>query len=128
MDFAGYSLRRLPVQDAAGTITYAAVRQHDRAHVLIKCLDPALPHATALNRLQNEYAITQILDAPGVVRSVQQLPHGAGFALVMAQPGTRSLENYYQQQQAQTWGDRVDHDRDTALQFFFPWRCNWRKR
>ncbi len=106
MQFLGYNLARTPLQESGGTTTYAAERQHDRVAVLIKRLSQAVPTGLSLSRLQNEYAITQILDCPGIVRSLAQLPDDPAFALVLERPGTMSLEDYQQRRSVQGSGDR----------------------
>jgi hypothetical protein len=122
MQFLGYNLARTPLQASLGTATYAAERQHDRVAVLIKRLSQAVPTDISLSRLQNEYAITQILDYPGIIRSLAQLPDDPAFALVLERPGALSLEDYQQQQSDQLAVDREAHP---ALTFFFRWRSNW---
>jgi hypothetical protein len=124
MQFLGYNLARTPLQASSETATYAAERQHDRAAVLIKRLSQAVPTGISLSRLQNEYAITQILDCPGIIRSLAQLPDDHAFALVLERPGAMSLEDYQQQRSGQWLADRDGHQ---GLTFFFRWRSNWRR-
>jgi hypothetical protein len=124
MQFLGYNLARTPLQASSETATYAAERQHDRAAVLIKRLSQAVPTGISLSRLQNEYAITQILDCPGIIRSLAQLPDDQAFALVLERPGAMSLEDYQQTRSGQLVADRDAH---LGLKFFFRWRSNWRR-
>jgi hypothetical protein len=123
MQFLGYNLARTPLQKSSGTATYAAERQHDRTAVLIKRLSQSVPTSISLSRLQNEYAITQILDCPGIIRSLGQLPDEHAFALVLERPGVMSLEDYQQRSGQLT----VDRDGHLGLKFFFRWRSNWRR-
>jgi hypothetical protein len=126
MQFLGYNLARTPLQASSETTTYAAERQHDHAAVLIKRLSQAVPTGISLSRLQNEYAITQILDCPGIIRSLAQLPDEPAFALVLERPGAMSLEDYLHQQprSGQLLSDR---EANQGLKFFFRWRSNWRR-
>jgi serine/threonine protein kinase len=94
MQFLGYKLSQTPFQESSGTATYNAERNADRVQVLIKRLSQTVAPGTGLSRLQNEYAITQLLDCPGIIRSLARLPDDAAFALVLEYPGTMTLEAF----------------------------------
>jgi predicted ATPase/GAF domain-containing protein len=94
MQFFGYNLSQTSHQESSGTATYTAERNADRAVVWIKYLDQAIDSETSLSRLQNEYAMTQALDHPGVGRSLEWLTEAGAVALVLEYPGGRSLANW----------------------------------
>jgi serine/threonine protein kinase len=94
MRFTGYSLAKTPLHHASGITTDAAERHSDRTVVWIKYLDQAIDSETSLSRLQNEYAMTQALDHPGVGRSLEWLMEAGAVALVLEHPGGRSLADW----------------------------------
>jgi predicted ATPase/GAF domain-containing protein len=101
MQVFGYQFSQTPLQELSGTTTYVAERQSDRMAVWIKYWagDPSMTdHRPSVigaesvrSRLQNEYAITQALDHPGVGRSLEWLAADGAVALVLEHPGAKSL-------------------------------------
>ncbi len=116
MQFLGYKLSQTPLQESSGTATYAAERNADRAMVVIKRLSQTVATGMGLSRLQNEYAITQLLDYPGIIRSIARLPDDVAFALVLEHPGAMSLETYLHQRSRSPAGN---YDAQAGLTGFF---------
>jgi hypothetical protein len=111
MQLEGYILSQPPIHEDAITVAYAALRQSDRRPVLIKCLNQKSPGLIGLNRLQNEYAITQTLDCPGITRSLALLTDRQELALVLETNGDASLEDYSV--------ERLHPSSSDFLRFFF---------
>jgi diguanylate cyclase (GGDEF)-like protein len=124
MQFLGYNISQTPFQEASGTATYAAERNADRVQVFIKRLSQTVAPGTGLSRLQNEYAITQLLDHPGIIRPIARLPDDAAFALVLEHPGAMSLETFQQGRWSTTdhrssRAASSNYDAQTGLTVFF---------
>ncbi len=80
------------------TEVYRAVHNDSQRPVVIKLLSQAYPHFNELIHFRNQYAITQGLNVPGIVRSLGMEPWQNGYALIMEDFGGVSLKQYVTEQ------------------------------
>jgi predicted ATPase/signal transduction histidine kinase len=78
------------------TAVYRGIRLADGAAVVIKVLQQSYPSFHELLQFRNQYTITQNLTIPGVVPSYGLETYGHSYALVMADFGGQSLQQYCQ--------------------------------
>jgi predicted ATPase/signal transduction histidine kinase/CheY-like chemotaxis protein len=78
----GYNLIEVIYQDSR-TVVYRGERESDKLPVIIKLLNAEYPTLRELVRFRNQYAITQGLNLPGVVKVYNLEDYRHGFALVM---------------------------------------------
>lgn len=79
------------------TLVYRATRQSDGQPVVVKVLRSPHPPVHELVQFRNQYAITQALDSPHIVRSLRLDPYGNAYALVMPDAGAIALSDYWSQ-------------------------------
>ena len=70
---------------------FRALRDNDRAPVVIKVTRGERPHPRELARLRHEHAILRLLEGPGVIKPHALVRHGAGLALILEDTGGESL-------------------------------------
>jgi AAA ATPase domain len=73
---------------------YRSVRYSDQRPILLKCLKNPSPTIAALNGLRNEYAITQMIDAPGIIRSIDLLHTPQQMLLLLEDNGSVPIERH----------------------------------
>ncbi len=73
---------------------YRSIRYRDQCPILLKCLKRSSPSIADLKRLQNEYDMTQMMDHPGIVRSIDLLHHHDQSILLLADNGSVPIEFY----------------------------------
>ena len=81
------------------TAVYRAVHNNQQINVVIKVLQREYPTFGELVQFRNQYAIAKNLPIGGIVQPLSLETFGNGYALVMADWGGVSLEQYIQQQQ-----------------------------
>ncbi|MBD2329606.1 AAA family ATPase [Alkalinema sp. FACHB-956] len=79
------------------TAVYRAVQTAQGSPVIIKVLRREYPSFSELVQFRNQYTMTNHLAIPGIVRPLGLEPVGRGYALVMADSGDLSLDQYIQQ-------------------------------
>lgn len=94
-DFEGYHSTEL-LYRGAKTIVYRALRHADNCPVILKLLHRDYPSFEDLLQFRNQYAITKSLHLPGVIASLDLLPYGNGYILVMEDFGGISLKDFTQ--------------------------------
>ncbi|HIK12548.1 MAG TPA: protein kinase, partial [Oscillatoriaceae cyanobacterium M33_DOE_052] len=80
------------------TLVYRGVQANPQRPVVIKVLKQAYPSFSELVQFRNQYTITKNLNIPGIVRPLSLEPYENGYALVMADDGSISLQQYAQHQ------------------------------
>ncbi|WP_199249073.1 ATP-binding sensor histidine kinase [[Phormidium] sp. ETS-05] len=80
------------------TLVYRGVQANSQRPVVIKVLRQAYPSFSELVQFRNQYAITKNLNIPGIVRPLGLETYANGYALVMADDGSISLQQYAQHQ------------------------------
>ncbi|GAB4284974.1 MAG: AAA family ATPase [Oscillatoriaceae cyanobacterium] len=80
------------------TLVYRGVQANSQRPVVIKVLRQAYPSFSELVQFRNQYSITKNLNIPGIVRPLSLETYGNGYALVMADDGSISLQKYAQLQ------------------------------
>ncbi len=83
-----------PIDADTHTWIYRSIRYSDQRRILLKCLKNLSPTIAALNRLQNEYAITQIIDAPGIIRSIDLIENRRQLILLLEDNGSVPIAIY----------------------------------
>jgi len=81
------------VRENADAVLYRGYRNADRQPVLLKSPHGGKPSNTGLARLWHEYAILSSLRTPGVAKALGVEDLGGSVALVMADPGGKSLDH-----------------------------------
>jgi diguanylate cyclase (GGDEF)-like protein len=76
------------------TVVFRAIRESDRAPVVIKCLRQSDPDFNDLLQFRNQYTLTQHLTVSGIVNTYSLESHSSGYALVMEDFGGVSLKGY----------------------------------
>ena len=76
------------------TVVYRASQPGAQTPVIIKVLSQPYPSFSDLTHFRNQYAITQSLSVPGVVRSLAIEPWQHGYALILEDFGGTSLQQY----------------------------------
>ena len=71
--------------------TYRGVRYGDRRLVLLKYLKSRSPSMVDLSQSKNDYAITQMMDTPGIVRSVELLNEGPQVIVILEDNGSAPM-------------------------------------
>ncbi|MGD1860558.1 MAG: PAS domain S-box protein [Leptolyngbyaceae cyanobacterium] len=82
------------VYQGTRTLVYRAVCRSDDQPAVIKILRSSHPHPDELLQFRNQYTITKNLAIPGVVQPIALETYGNGYALVMADVGGISLDQY----------------------------------
>ena len=78
------------------TLVYRGTRHSDNQPVIIKFLRNEYPTFSELVQFRNQYTIAKNLDLPGIVQPLALETYGNGYALVMADEGYISLEEWQQ--------------------------------
>lgn len=79
------------VHESPRTIVLRGVREKDNLPVILKALRQEYPSPKEAARLRREFEITRDLGIPGVVASLELIPHNNGFVLVQEDFGGQSL-------------------------------------
>lgn len=95
-EFIGYSAIE-PIYLGSRTLVYRAIRNRDRASVILKRLREQSPTSEEQARFRNQYAITKGLDLPGIVQIIELEACDNGEILVMEDFGGMSLSEYLHQ-------------------------------
>ncbi|MGG6267771.1 ATP-binding sensor histidine kinase [Leptolyngbya sp. AN03gr2] len=90
----GYSAIE-PIYLGSRTLVYRAVRNSDRASVILKRLRDETPTVEEQTQFRNQYVITKDLAIPGIVRVIGLESGGNGEILVMEDFGGISLSEFF---------------------------------
>ena len=93
MYLADYHVFPILIDENSRMRTYHGIRYGDRRPVLLKCLTSRSPSMLELSRSKNDYAITQIMNVPGVVRSIELLNDGPQIVVVLDDNGSRPMND-----------------------------------
>src|SRR5262249_30440864 len=90
LELKDYAVGEL-VHEGPGTIVFRGTRKKDNLPVILKTLRHEYPSPKDTMRLRREFEITRELGIPGVVASLDLVPHHGSFVLVNEDFGGRSL-------------------------------------
>ena len=93
MYLADYHIFPDLIDENARTRTCRGIRYGDRRPVLLKCLKSRSPSMLDLSQSKNDYAITQMMDTLGVVRSVELLYDGPQVIVVLDDNGSGPMDD-----------------------------------
>lgn len=93
--FSGYAVTEQIYQNER-TAVYRALQAKPERRVVIKVLRQSHPSFDALVKFRNQYTITQDLSIAGIVNPLSLEPWSNGYALVMEDCGSQSLDQYVQ--------------------------------
>jgi predicted ATPase/signal transduction histidine kinase len=96
-EISGYTITE-QIYQGSRTSVYLAVQNTQKLPVVIKVLQREYPKFGELVQFRNQYAIAKNLPIAGIIQPLSLEPFGNGYALVMADWGSISLEKYIQQQ------------------------------
>ncbi|MCW6036085.1 AAA family ATPase [Spirulina subsalsa FACHB-351] len=94
---SGYTLLK-PLYVGRKTSVYRGIQNSSQRGVVVKMLCQEYPSFSELVHFLNQYKITKDLAILGVVHPIALEPYGRGYALVMEDCGSISLQQYIQQQ------------------------------
>lgn len=94
---AGYTIVEQLYQGSR-TAVYRALQPDTQQPVVIKVLRNEQPSFSELVQFRNQYTVTSNLDVPGIVKPLDLAVHGNGYALVMADVDSVSLNQYVKTQ------------------------------
>ena len=89
----GYKITEV-VQIGVKSIIYRAVRESDRASVIIKTLLSEYPTIEQITRLRHEYKISLNLKIKGIIKPYSLEKYTNSFALILEDCGGQSLSHY----------------------------------
>ncbi|MEG4572688.1 AAA family ATPase [Microcoleus sp. N3A4] len=89
----GYKITEV-VQVGVKSIIYRAVRESDRAPVIIKTLNTEYPTIEEITRLRHEYKISSNLKLEGIVKPYSLEKYKNSFALILEDCGGQSLKDH----------------------------------
>ena len=89
----GYKITEV-VQIGVKSIIYRAVRESDRASVIIKTLQSEYPTIEQITRLRHEYKISLNLKIKGIIKPYSLEKYTNSFALILEDCGGQSLSHY----------------------------------
>ncbi|MEG5044834.1 AAA family ATPase [Microcoleus sp. B4-C1] len=89
----GYKITEV-VQLGVKSIIYRAVRESDRASVIIKTLNTEYPTIEEITRLRHEYKISSNLKLEGIVKPHSLEKYNNSFALILEDCGGQSLKHH----------------------------------
>ncbi|NQE37608.1 serine/threonine protein kinase [Microcoleus asticus] len=89
----GYKITEV-VQVGVKSIIYRAVRESDRASVIIKTLNTEYPTIEEITRLRHEYKISSNLKLEGIVKPYSLEKYKNSFALILEDCGGQSLKDH----------------------------------
>ncbi|MEG3933982.1 AAA family ATPase [Microcoleus sp. T3_B1] len=89
----GYKITEV-VQLGVKSIIYRAVRESDRASVIIKTLNTEYPTIEEITRLRHEYKISSNLQLEGIVKPHSLEKYKNSFALILEDCGGQSLRHH----------------------------------
>ncbi|WP_414579087.1 AAA family ATPase [Anabaena sp. CCY 9402-a] len=93
IDIPGYRIGEL-IYTSTRTLVYRGWRESDQTPIVIKLLKSAYPSPIELAQFKNQYAITNILNVPGVVRIYSLENFQNRLALILEDFGGISLKEY----------------------------------
>lgn len=96
-EIPGYTLLE-QLYAGSRTMVYRALQLSQQRPVVIKILWPAYPSFNDLVQFRNQYTITKNLNIPGLVTPLSLEPYQNGYALIMEDCNSITLEQYAQHQ------------------------------
>ena len=91
--FPGYKITEV-VQLGVKSIIYRAVRESDRASVIIKTLHSEYPTVEEITRLRHEYKISSNLKIQGIIKPYSLEKYKNSFAVILEDCGGQSLSHH----------------------------------
>jgi predicted ATPase/signal transduction histidine kinase/tRNA A-37 threonylcarbamoyl transferase component Bud32 len=82
------------VFDSINKTVYRAYDEKNEQKVIIKILKTETPKLEEIARLRQEYQITQNLDIPGIIKSLDLIKAGNSWALILEDFGGESLHHF----------------------------------
>ncbi|AFY81975.1 putative ATPase [Oscillatoria acuminata PCC 6304] len=93
----GYTLTEL-IYPGNRTHVYRGVHQQSQQPVVIKVMKRDYPTFGELAQFRNQFVITKNIEIPGIVRTLALEALGNGYAIVMEDSGSISMEQYLENQ------------------------------
>lgn len=90
---SGYKIGQA-IYTGTRTLVYRGQRESDNQPVVIKFSGNAYPTFSELLQFRNQYTIAKNLNIPGIIHPLSLEVCGNSYALVMADDGAISLQDY----------------------------------